>query len=86
MEAKLTVRFSSWPLYYIMPFKINNSGGTKMKRFKIKRTKVISYKSYVKRRLCYFCCYEYTIKVSYFVNCSDKLSRRVNKILQRNKV
>ena len=45
-----------------------------MKKFKIKRTKGMSYKNYIKEEYDIICCYECRIKVSYFVNCSDKLS------------
>ena len=47
-----------------------------MKKFKIKRTKGMSCKNYIKEEYDVIC-YECRIKVSYFVNCSDKLSRKV---------
>ena len=50
-----------------------------MKKYKIKRTKGMSYKNYIKEDV--ICCYECKIKVSYFVNCSDKLSHKVIKNL-----
>ena len=49
----------------------------KMKKFKIKRTKAMSYKNYIKEEYDVICCYKCRIKVSYLVNCSDKLSRKV---------
>ena len=48
-----------------------------MKKFKIKTTKRMSYKNYIKEVYDIICFYDCRIRVSYFVNCSDKLSRRV---------
>ena len=48
-----------------------------MKRFEIKRTEGTSYKINIKEEYDIICCYESTIKVSFFVNYSDKLSRKV---------
>ena len=45
-----------------------------MKKFKIKRTKGMSYKNYIIEECDIIRCYKCRIKVSYFVNCSDKLS------------
>ena len=77
MEAKLTIRFKLASILRNIVLKLITGEEQKMKKCKIKRTKGMTYKNYIKEEYDVIFCYKCSIKVSYLVICLDKLSRKV---------